>query len=93
MISAMKVKQFMNEDPGITEAFLLERYNQLSLKKISDLAINGNDLQQIFNRPPGPWIADLVEEIEQSVVLGEVNNSLPDIKEWIKECNQPREND
>ncbi|MCF6137554.1 CCA tRNA nucleotidyltransferase [Pseudalkalibacillus berkeleyi] len=93
MVSASNVKRFMNEDPGVSEKHILNRYDQLSLKDRSQLAIDGNDLMDMVKRTPGPWIAEILEEIEQRVVKGEVKNTFPDIKEWINECKRPLESD
>ncbi|WLD91801.1 CCA tRNA nucleotidyltransferase [Alkalihalobacillus sp. AL-G] len=71
---------------------LTDRYKRLPIHDRNDLAVNGNSLQSMFQRKPGPWIGKVMSEIERNVVEGRLTNELPAIKEWIQQWDRRQEN-
>ncbi|PAV29477.1 CCA tRNA nucleotidyltransferase [Virgibacillus profundi] len=57
----------------------------LPIKSKKELALNGNDLIALFpDRRKGSWLQKTINKLEYEVVLGNVNNTKKELKEWIK---------
>lgn len=56
------------------QAEALEKYQSLSIKSIRDLAVTGKDIMFELERKPGPWLGEILKELELAVVLGNLNN-------------------
>lgn len=75
------------EEPEAKIKEIEEIYENLPIKERSELAINGQDLLIWSNKTPGPWIAKVIEIVEEEVLLGKVENDKEGIKEWLLRCN------
>lgn len=53
---------------------LAARYQALPIHQLQDLAINGRDLLEAIDRPSGPWLKEVLQQLEASVVTGEISN-------------------
>lgn len=61
----------------------------LPITHSNELEITGNDLIQLFpDKNKGPWIKELIQQIEHQVVFGHLSNKKSAIKEWVK-CHPP----
>lgn len=64
----------------------------LPIQSREDLAINGHDIMEIFtDKKRGPWMKELLDEIERLVVEEKLENDKSVIKEWIL-CHPPEIN-
>ncbi|HSJ38539.1 MAG TPA: CCA tRNA nucleotidyltransferase [Planococcus sp. (in: firmicutes)] len=54
----------------------------LPIESKSDLAINGRDLMDWTGKKPGPWLKDLLGEIERRIVFRLLENEKDKIKDW-----------
>ncbi|MCT2537363.1 CCA tRNA nucleotidyltransferase [Aquibacillus koreensis] len=62
----------------------------LPIQKRQDLAINGQELVQLFpDRKKGPWINQYFFQLEKDVVDGKVQNQKIELSEWIMKWNRP----
>jgi tRNA nucleotidyltransferase (CCA-adding enzyme) len=66
----------------------IERYENLIIKDLKDLAVTGNDLLGWSNKKGGPWIKQQLSLIEKAVLVGDVKNQKEEIREWLLKCNQ-----
>ncbi|KKB37659.1 CCA tRNA nucleotidyltransferase [Bacillus thermotolerans] len=66
---------------------LMQRYEELPIKGRKELAVTGKDLKEWKQEKGGPWMKQLLEQIEQSVAEGQIDNRKESIKEWLKACN------
>lgn len=56
----------------------IRRYwDQMPVKKLTDLSINGHDLLSHIPKKPGPWIRELLHELFIRVALEELPNQQP----------------
>lgn len=63
----------------------------LPIRSKSDLAINGRTLMEWTGQKPGPWLKELLGEIERRIVFGEMENQKDKIKEWfLNEYNRDK---
>jgi tRNA nucleotidyltransferase (CCA-adding enzyme) len=51
-----------------------EIHKGMPLTSIKQLAIDGNDIIQTFNRPPGKWISETLESLLWEVATGKLSN-------------------
>lgn len=64
---------------------LQDRFERLPIKDRKQLAVNGSDLIDWFNRRQGRWIATEIGEIEKAVIAKQVKNEKGAIKTWLRE--------
>ncbi|MCV9888375.1 CCA tRNA nucleotidyltransferase [Metabacillus halosaccharovorans] len=63
-------------------------FTQLPIKTKKEIAVNGHDLIKWKNKEPGPWVAQVMEEIEKAILLKRIENKRSEIKEWLSTCSQ-----
>ncbi|WP_456278569.1 CCA tRNA nucleotidyltransferase [Bacillus sp. AK128] len=66
----------------------LKLYQQLPILTRKDLVIDGHDLVKMIGKPPGPWISEMMINIESDILKGTLLNTRDSIKEWLIKCNQ-----
>ncbi|MBW8349066.1 CCA tRNA nucleotidyltransferase [Bacillus sp. IITD106] len=59
-------------------------FKQLPILSRSDLKITGEEILKWYNKPAGPWVKEVIEQIEKAVIHNEVMNDAEEIKRWIK---------
>ncbi|SIQ38071.1 tRNA nucleotidyltransferase (CCA-adding enzyme) [Peribacillus simplex] len=64
-----------------------QRYNELIIKQMSDLAVTGTDLLNWHQERPGPWVKEYLEKILKAVLDEELRNDKEEIKRWLVKCN------
>lgn len=80
------------EGSSAEAAELYRLYEKLPIQERKDLAVDGKDILDIFpQRKKGPWIKELLNNIEKMVVFGQLENNKEQIKEWIR-CHPPEIN-
>jgi tRNA nucleotidyltransferase (CCA-adding enzyme) len=62
-------------------------YEELPIKRRSQMDVTGNDLMAWFNKSGGPWVKELLSKVERAIIEGRVDNNKKMIKEWLMECN------
>lgn len=62
--------------------------NQLPIKTKKQLAINGHDLILWLNKEAGPWVAQMIDDVEKAILLKKIENNRSEIKEWLLTCSQ-----
>ena len=63
---------FFNKDSKVEETIRL--YELLPITDRSQLNVTGNDLLKVINVAPGKWVGDVIEEIEEAVINGQLYN-------------------
>lgn len=66
-------------------------YDQLPIKERKELAINGNDLMEITDQKQGPWLKEVLNQIEKSVIEGKLRNDKKELREWVKRWHNQSE--
>ena len=70
----------------INSEALVDRYTALPIKSMSELAIDGQFL--IANGiKPGPKLGQVLNQIKQKVIAGELDNSEDEIQEYLQQIN------
>ena len=69
------------------EKVIHQRFNELIIKQMSDLAVTGTDLLKWRQERPGPWVKEYLELILKAVLNAELRNEKDEIKRWLEKCN------
>lgn len=77
-----------NDENRRTKTSLMDQYSSLPIHSKSDLCFTGNDLMKWTNEKAGPWLKEVISEIETLIVEQKLNNNQPEIKEWFQKWHQ-----
>ncbi|MBM7552487.1 CCA tRNA nucleotidyltransferase [Thalassobacillus pellis] len=62
----------------------------LPIQKRNELEFQGGDLLALYpDEKPGPWMAEILDKVEEKVVSKELRNDYNEIKEWLIKWNPP----
>lgn len=93
--SAMLLYELQEEAITIVESLLpyfgienqtpqsLVAYQKLPIKSLTDLAVNGNDLMQTFNKKGGKWLKEALSLCEEVVIVGTIANERPLLLDYL----------
>ena len=84
----LKVEELMvyfGEVPQLRE--VSEKYDQLCIKSMRELAIDGKLLLAESSKPPGKWMSDALQFAEQAVIEGKVANKANELLFFLKQNN------
>ncbi len=70
---------------GIKKKDIISKYESLPIKRRDEINIKANEMCEILNKKPGPFIGELYKLIEDKILIGELINDNDKIKEFIKE--------
>ena len=70
---------------GIKKRDILEKYENLPIKRRDDIKITAKEMCEVLNMEPGSFISKLYQKIEKEILLGNLLNDNDKIKEFIKE--------
>jgi len=74
------VAQIKNEDFNIVSKI----HNELPIRSIKDININGLDICKILDRKPDKFIKDIYSDLEKEIIYNRLNNEFDYIKEYIE---------
>lgn len=81
--------EMLSENQPLNKERLYYLIQTLPIASKSDLAIDGTTLIQMFpEHKKGPWINQILTQLEKMVVMKELPNKQDTLKEWVK-CNPP----
>ncbi|MDX1771780.1 MAG: CCA tRNA nucleotidyltransferase, partial [Planococcaceae bacterium] len=63
---------------------IVEMKKALPIQSTKELSITGNDLMIWLDKPGGPWLKEMINEIVHAILHKEIDNHPEQIKEWIK---------
>ena len=72
-----------SDTTNLKDAILVS--DDLPIKSIKDLAINGTDIMDITNRGPGPWLKEIIQKIVHLVVTDQLENTAEQLNEWVSQ--------
>ncbi|MBE6138413.1 MAG: hypothetical protein E7173_01545 [Firmicutes bacterium] len=67
----------------LPKKIVTKKYNDLVIHSTNDIMIKGNDIAQILNRKPGPYIKEIIEDLENSILDHVVENQFESLKSYI----------
>jgi tRNA nucleotidyltransferase (CCA-adding enzyme) len=54
-------------------------WQEMPVKRLKELQINGRDLLKVLQKPAGPWLKEKLNELLQQVALGRLPNEREDL--------------
>lgn len=89
-ISVEKIRLILADSSHFNERIKGIEYSIqcLPIKSRDQLAITGHDIIQYIDKAPGPWVSEVLNEIEKEVVTKKLANNSSAIKEWLIRCKQ-----
>ena len=70
-------------DPTSVERVQL-MFHALPIQERQEMNVTGNDLLNWANKKPGPWVAEMLQKIEEAIVQGNVVNEKERIREYAR---------
>lgn len=61
----------------------IHKKESLTIRSKKNLAVNGNDLMNSLNKRGGPWLKELLDEIERQILFETLPNDFDAIIEWV----------
>ena len=68
---------------GLDKKIMTYKYEELPIKDKNEIVITGKDIMSVLNIEPGSYIKDILNDIEEKIVLGKLNNNKEELKEYI----------
>jgi tRNA nucleotidyltransferase (CCA-adding enzyme) len=87
-VSVNRILQLLRSNEYMNEHELLYIYNELPIHSLKDLDMNGQDLLVWTGKKGGPWVSQLLKEIEEKVLYNELVNTKSSIRKWVQSCSQ-----
>lgn len=69
-------------DSNITKS-LLSLKSKIQIQSKKDIEINGKEILNLLDKPSGKWLGELLNNIEEKIILGELNNNKQEILSYI----------
>lgn len=60
-------------------------YNSLPIKTREEISITGNEISIILNKQPGPYIKEIIDDIENNIIENNLPNNKEQILKFVKE--------
>ncbi|MDR1521774.1 MAG: CCA tRNA nucleotidyltransferase [Streptococcaceae bacterium] len=61
-----------------------EKFAKLPITSRNEIVIDGNDLKNKLNRPPGEWLGCMITDIERLILEGKLKNEYQAIMKFVK---------
>lgn len=71
------------EIKGIPKKLITKKYNDLIIHSIKDLEISGKDINTILNKNGGKLIKEILNDLENKVLEGNLENKFSELKQYI----------
>ncbi|PUB10313.1 CCA tRNA nucleotidyltransferase [Paenisporosarcina sp. OV554] len=72
-----------SDSQQIPVELIVQRKQSLPIQSFRELVISGQDVMEWLNKPGGPWLKDMLSQIEHAVLHQKVANNATKLKEWI----------
>jgi tRNA nucleotidyltransferase (CCA-adding enzyme) len=82
-LSCERVYQTLFPEKSNSAERIKQIFDRLPIKERHELNVTGNDLMAWRGKNPGPWLKELLEEIEKAVIYGDVQNEKEKIRVWL----------
>ena len=65
-------------------ALINELYQNLPIKSKEEIALKGNDIATILNKPQGPYLKPLIEDLESQILSHNLPNTKEDLTKYLQ---------
>lgn len=70
---------------------IINMYDELPITKVTELAINSEQLIEFYKKEPGPWIKDIQQELLSAIINKELDNNYSIIIEYLNKRDDNNE--
>ncbi|SHS34529.1 polynucleotide adenylyltransferase [Mycobacteroides abscessus subsp. abscessus] len=89
--TALQVEKIYQAYQSKVDSFAVDRLqaiiDALPIHSLSDIKVSGSDLIEWKQKKAGPWVKDVLKEIETEILSGRLENDNEVIKEWVTKCS------
>ncbi|QVK16977.1 CCA tRNA nucleotidyltransferase [Mycoplasmatota bacterium] len=78
-----KLNVFLNHTTD-KKTEIIEAYQSMPIHKQCDVKFKGDDIITLFNKEPGSWISDVLDDLCLKILIGEFQNEYQVIKEYLQ---------
>lgn len=77
------ITSLVGEIKHIPKKIITKKYDDLPIKSISDIMINGKDISIILERKPDKYLKNALNMIEVNILNGTLSNNYDDLKKFV----------
>lgn len=77
------VSSLAAEIKGIERKVITKIHSDLPIRSRADIVLNGDDISAILNKKPGPYIKDIINDLEDKIITLKLQNKETDLKDYI----------
>lgn len=70
---------------GTKPIMSMQLHNDLPIHSLKDILISGDEILTITKKKPGPWLGNLLTEIETNILLGNLKNQPFYLRKYVEE--------
>ncbi|TCP69101.1 CCA tRNA nucleotidyltransferase [Baia soyae] len=74
VVESYYIRQALTNETGLEMKELRDWWEEMPVRKVTDLSIQGNELISSIGKKPGPWVKGVLSELCRLVALGEIAN-------------------
>ena len=87
-LNVEKVHECVESIEESSEEHVKEKFRMLAISSRKELDVTGNDLMHWTAQKGGPWVKELLSEIELAVINENITNEKDEIRRWLERCNR-----
>lgn len=78
------ISTIAGEIKGIDRILITQKYNELYIKNKKDIVLKPNDICQLLNKKPGPFLKEIIIDLEDKIVKKELKNEIVELTNYVK---------
>ncbi len=77
------VSTIVGEIKNIDRKTITQKYNELYIKNRGEIALKANDICNLLNKAPGPFLKEIIRDLEMNIVNKELENDISTLKQYV----------
>lgn len=78
------ISTIAGEIKGVDRILITQKYNELYIKNKKDIVLKPNDICQLLNKKPGPFLKEIIIDLEDKIVKKELKNEITELTNYVK---------
>ena len=78
------ISSIVSEIKRIDKKKVSKRYNELPIKNKKEIDISANEICEVLNKKPGPFLKEILNKLEYDIVNEHIKNEKEILKNYIK---------
>ena len=72
------------ENKGLNKNDIINKYNNLPIKSRNDILVTSSQIIDLFNKPPGRYISEVLADLENEILTGRLQNEERELFRYLK---------